>query len=126
MEDDYGDKSISLGFYGGDISEDQKRVAKRTRNLIEKQVGRYSDLRKLVEAKNRRAITAFTRGLNLQWIRTHIQAAIKCPICKGLLDPGKSVSYDHKKPKREQGTGDRDNVEPAHPYCNNSRDSLLS
>jgi hypothetical protein len=58
-------------------------------------------------------------------VRTHIRAAIKCAICNGLLDPGKSVSYDHKKPKREQGTGDRDNVEPTHPYCNNSRDSLL-
>jgi hypothetical protein len=70
MEDDYGDKAISLGFYGGDISDDQKRVAKRTRNLIEKKVGRYSDLRKLVDKKDRRAITAFTRGLNLQWIQS--------------------------------------------------------
>ena len=37
---------------------------------MEKTVGRYSDLRKLVEVKNRRAITAFTRGLNLQWIQS--------------------------------------------------------
>jgi hypothetical protein len=58
-------------------------------------------------------------------VRTHLKAAIKCPVCRGLLDPGKSVSYDHTKPKRERGTGDRENVEPSHPYCNNSKDTLV-
>lgn len=36
MEDDYGDGPISRNFYNGEISDEQKRVAKRTRKLIEK------------------------------------------------------------------------------------------
>jgi hypothetical protein len=75
IEDDYGDKKISSEFYSDDLSQEQKRVAKRTRTLIEKRVGRYSDLRKLVDAKgsdpsHRRAKVLFTRGLNLQWIQS--------------------------------------------------------
>ena len=36
MEDDYGDKAISTDFYKGqEISEEQKRMAKRTRTLDE-------------------------------------------------------------------------------------------
>src|SRR5580704_4533872 len=49
MEDDYGDKTISAGFFSTDLSEEQKRVAKRTRKAIEKKIGRYSDLKKLVD-----------------------------------------------------------------------------
>jgi hypothetical protein len=75
MEDDYGDKSISSDFYEGqEISEEQKRVAKRTRALVEKTVGRYSDLCKLVDAQvtdlpSKRAKTLFKRKLILQWVK---------------------------------------------------------
>jgi hypothetical protein len=73
MEDDYGDKTISAGFFSTDLSEEQKRVAKRTRKAIEKKIGRYSDLKKLVDVKgteisHRRAKVLVTRGLSLQWI----------------------------------------------------------
>jgi HNH endonuclease len=70
MVDDYGDGPISLAFYGGDISEEQKRIAKRTRKLIETTVGRYSKLRDQVDATPaiRRAKTLFTRPLTLQWV----------------------------------------------------------
>jgi Protein of unknown function DUF262/HNH endonuclease len=70
MEDDYGDNAISLAFYGGEISEEQKRIAKRTRKLIEETVGRYSTLRSQVDATPivRRAKTLFTRALTLQWV----------------------------------------------------------
>ena len=77
MEDDYGDGAISLTFYGGEISEDQKRVAKRTRQLVERKVGRFSSLRELVGNKAiaetepvqaRRAGALFTRPLSLQWV----------------------------------------------------------
>jgi hypothetical protein len=80
MEDDYGDKALSAAFYNGELSDQQKRAAKRTRSLIEQKVGRYSELKKLVDAKGpevsvRRAITAVTRGLTLQWIQSDAAVA---------------------------------------------------
>jgi hypothetical protein len=45
MTDDYGDGAISLKFYNGEISDDQKRIAKRARSLIEKTIGRYTALK---------------------------------------------------------------------------------
>ncbi len=70
MIDDYGDGPLSLAFYGGEISDEQKRIAKRTRKLIEARVGRYSKLRDEVDATPavRRAKTLFTRPLTLQWV----------------------------------------------------------
>jgi hypothetical protein len=70
MLDDYGDGPLSLAFYGADISEEQKRIGKRTRKLIEKTIGRYSKLKDQVDATPvvRRAKTLFTRPLTLQWV----------------------------------------------------------
>ncbi|WP_323756118.1 GmrSD restriction endonuclease domain-containing protein [Roseivirga sp.] len=49
-----------------------------------------------------------------------LESAIKCPICKGFLDPEKSVSYDHIIRQRENGTGNSENCQLTHPYCNQS------
>jgi len=70
MMDDYGDGPLSVAFYGSEISEEQKRIAKRTRKLLEATVGRYSTLRDQVDAMPavRRAKTLFTRPLTLQWV----------------------------------------------------------
>lgn len=74
MEDDYGDKAISSSFYAGqEISEEQKRVARRTRKLVEERIGRYSDLCKLVDSPandqaTKRAKVLFKRTLILQWV----------------------------------------------------------
>ncbi|WP_229600530.1 GmrSD restriction endonuclease domain-containing protein [Reyranella humidisoli] len=74
MEDDYGDGAISRAFYG-EIPEEQKRIAKRTRLLVEKSIGRFSTLKSLVGSKSaenpiqaRRAGALFTRPLHLQWV----------------------------------------------------------
>lgn len=74
ITDDYGDRSISLAFYGNEISKDQKQIAARTRKLIEEKVGRYTTLKGLVGTKNqgietKRANTLFTRSLTLQWVQ---------------------------------------------------------
>jgi hypothetical protein len=75
MEDDYGDQAISREFYNGQVSEDQKRVAKRTRKVIEASIGRFSALRDLVGSKTasedqkRRANSLFTRAIAVQWIQ---------------------------------------------------------
>jgi hypothetical protein len=50
--------------------------------------------------------------------KKEIESAIHCPICKGVLDTRKSVSYDHITPERDKGTGDIENVDLVHPYCN--------
>lgn len=75
MNDDYGDGIISIAFYGiNGISEDQKRAAKRTRQLIEKKVGRYSGLKGLVGARDlqpaqtTRVQNVLTRALDHQWV----------------------------------------------------------
>lgn len=49
-----------------------------------------------------------------------LESAIKCPICNGYLDPDKSVSYDHIVRKRENGSGNSENCQLTHPYCNQS------
>ncbi len=75
MEDDYGDKKLSADFYEGqEISQQQKDMAVKTRKLVEKMVGRYSDLKKLVdspgtELASKRAKTLFKRKLLLQWVK---------------------------------------------------------
>jgi hypothetical protein len=75
MEDDYGDRSISQLFYNGEISDEQKRIANRTRTAIEKRIGRFSTLRDLVgnpaasEEQKRRSNLLFTRAISVQWIQ---------------------------------------------------------
>lgn len=54
------------------------------------------------------------------FIHTALSSAIKCPICKGYLDPDKSVSYDHIERVREGGNGSSNNCQLTHPYCNQS------
>ncbi len=75
MVDDYGDGAISQAFYNGEITDSQKRIAKRARTLIENKIGRYSTLRALVGQKTaqdqkqlKRAGLMFTRPLQLQWV----------------------------------------------------------
>ncbi len=63
---------------------------------------------------------------SMLFIQNSIAKALPCPICGGLLDPQKSVSYDHITPQREGGSGHIDNVQMAHPYCNTGyKESVL-
>jgi hypothetical protein len=55
---------------------------------------------------------------SMVYVKEAIRNAIHCPVCHGILDPAKSVSYDHIEPKRKGGSGDYSNVQLAHPYCN--------
>jgi Protein of unknown function DUF262 len=49
MEDDYGDGALSAVFYRGEISEEQKTVAKRTRSIVENRIGRFSALKSFLD-----------------------------------------------------------------------------
>ncbi|NLR39032.1 HNH endonuclease [Novosphingobium sp. ERW19] len=75
IEDDYGDGSISRKYYGNEISDDQKRIADRVRRLVEKEIGRYSQIKDALvnpesydEASVQRARNMATRSLSLQWV----------------------------------------------------------
>jgi HNH endonuclease len=46
--------------------------------------------------------------------------AMKCPICKGYLDPAKSASYDHIDRVQDGGKGSVGNGQVTHPYCNSA------
>jgi len=82
MEDDYGDGSISHAFYKGEISAEQRAVAKRARYQVEKDVGRYTTLAGLVgrqtvvgDRSGSRAGRLATRPLNLQWVQGSAETA---------------------------------------------------
>jgi|TARA_R110002012_G_scaffold321865_1_gene551977 hypothetical protein len=76
IEDDYGDGPISSKFYLGTIPEDQKRVAKRVRDLVNREIGTYSALRAAMidqesysdDVMKKRARNLATRSLSLQWV----------------------------------------------------------
>lgn len=76
MEDDYGDGPISRAFYGGEISKQQRAIGIKTRTLIERSVGKFASLSKIVrgegsgdQLQTHRANRLFTRGLQLQWVQ---------------------------------------------------------
>jgi hypothetical protein len=50
--DDYGDKSRSLNFFGGQIPEEQIRLAEQTRSSVNSSVGSYSDLKDKSRVRN--------------------------------------------------------------------------
>jgi hypothetical protein len=54
------------------------------------------------------------------FIKAALDRAMKCSICGGYLDPEKSMSYDHADRVRDGGTGDAENCQLVHPYCNQS------
>lgn len=57
---------------------------------------------------------------NAVFISTALKHALRCPICRGYLDPEKSVQFDHIVEKADGGDGSASNCQLAHPYCNQS------
>lgn len=45
LEDDYGDGDASIKFYGNNIPDEQRKVAERTRVLVNKAIGTWKDFR---------------------------------------------------------------------------------
>ena len=73
IEDDYGDGHLSLSYFGTELSKEQKRVAQRTRQLVESKIGRWSTLLKkvkdsLAEDEKKRLHIISTRALPIQWV----------------------------------------------------------
>lgn len=80
IEDDYGDGHLSLSYFGTEISKEQKRVAQRTRQLVESKIGRWSTLQKkakdtLAEEEKKRIHIISTRALPIQWVNGDVDKA---------------------------------------------------
>lgn len=75
--DDYGDRKKSIEFFGGRISDEQRKVAERTRKLINKTVGSYQDY---LAARNnpesapvdiqKRLTNLSVNAITAQWVTT--------------------------------------------------------
>lgn len=75
--DDYGDRKRSLDFFGGEITEEQRRIADRTRKLVNKQIGSYAEylaMRGRPEAASedmkKRLSNLGTNAIIAQWVPT--------------------------------------------------------
>lgn len=80
--DDYGDGTASLNYFKGAISTEQRKIAQRTRQLVEKSVGRAAQLKDLIAqtgvdegVRMRRANRMVTRAITLQWIQGNPEQA---------------------------------------------------
>jgi hypothetical protein len=76
---------------------------------------------KILAVSQTPASTQFSTETKSQiYLRDSLKTALKCPICSGLIEPAKSVSYDHVERVRSGGHGTSDNGQLTHPYCNTS------
>lgn len=75
--------------------------------------GSIVDLREKVAGKS-----FSEEGKSSIYIRQSLAAALRCPICEGRMEPTLSASYDHIERKEDGGTGDDENGQVCHPYCN--------
>lgn len=72
--DDYGDGPASQNFFGYDISDEQKKSATRTRNLVDQKIGKWTHFVARSEdpntplAEKKKIAAAVTRGLPIQWV----------------------------------------------------------
>lgn len=74
VNDDYGDGPISREFFDNDIPKEQIKAAEITRNLINNNIGSYSELKSITrkpcddDEKNKRAKNLGSLALQLQWV----------------------------------------------------------
>jgi len=81
VEDDYGDGPISYAFFGNDIPKSQKKVADKTRKLINEKIGSFKHVQsKLIqpdlESEEKRKLNAvISRALSIQWVNGDAEKA---------------------------------------------------
>ncbi|MHB8411924.1 MAG: HNH endonuclease family protein [Candidatus Acidiferrales bacterium] len=74
VHDDYGDGNISRSFFQNEIPPAQIRAAKRTRQMIEEEIGPYQKISDAFKTSNAReefvkiAKTLASHGLDVQWV----------------------------------------------------------
>lgn len=60
-----------------------------------------------------------------KFIAHALESAARCMIC-GARIPDYGISFDHKQDKKFGGSGESDNIQFAHPYCNSAKDILVA
>ena len=75
INDDYGDGIISLPYFSNNISTAQRKIAEKTRNLVNQKIGKYEHLKSLlnnppIDSVNqlRRSKNLVLRSITLQWV----------------------------------------------------------
>lgn len=74
VEDDYGDRYISSKYFDGEIPKEQKKIAEKTRALVNAKVGSWADFNRQKNDENlqpqerARIQTILTRALPIQWV----------------------------------------------------------
>jgi hypothetical protein len=74
VEDDYGDGPISFAFFDKNIPESQKKVAEKTRKLVNAKIGSFKHVQSklaqpgLLEDEKRRLNAVVSRALSIQWV----------------------------------------------------------
>lgn len=71
VEDDYGDELTSIKYFGDAITENQKKAAKKTRELVNAKIGSYQQFKKKVEGGDidTKVSSILSRALPVQWVK---------------------------------------------------------
>lgn len=64
------------------------------------------------------------RQKSTKMIEAHLNMALKCEICGGLLDPQMGVQHDHITQRFQGGSTTSNNQRIVHPFCNHEREIL--
>jgi len=81
IEDDYGDRAISQAFFGYNINENQKKAAKETRQLVEREIGAYQQwiakgqVPDLPKEEKEKTANVLTRSIPIQWVNGNVETA---------------------------------------------------
>ena len=81
VNDDYGDGQFSLEAFDGEIPDDQRQIAKKAREIVNTQIGPYSDYYKALTSKHPdpeiivKARNLASRALQIQWIDGDVNTA---------------------------------------------------
>jgi hypothetical protein len=75
VEDDYGDGPISQAFFGYDITQEQRKIASKTRELVASRVGTWGHYQSKIQDDNlepserKRLNAVISRALPIQWVK---------------------------------------------------------
>src|SRR5450759_1690425 len=124
VQNDYGDGEISQAFFDHAIEDDQLTIAKRTRQLVEKEFGAYKDHVKAIETPESYGPDTINRArrfarlsLDLQWVRgdadkaeesfkrINQQAAMITPLELELINSRKKPNAIASRAIIRRGTG---------------------
>jgi len=74
VEDDYGAGTLSYDYFGRHISNGQKRIADKTKRLVDGSIGSYKELlhnnekSDIADSERRKINRIISRGLSVQWV----------------------------------------------------------